>query len=283
MAMNIVSKLERRSQPFMIVLGLILIAAVGVVDYLTGYQPAFSLFYVLPILFVTWLTSWRLGIIASVVSAVVWLGADVASGHSFFNPFIPIWNTLIRLSLFLIIARLVSALKITMEGERELARVDYLTGAVNSRFFYGLAQMEIDRFKRYGHPFTLAYIDLDNFKSVNDRFGHTTGDRVVRIVTDCARRNMRKTYTVARQGGDEFALLLPETDRDSANAALTKIQKSLLEEMCQNAWPVTVSIGVLTCCAAPASTDELVRMADELMYTVKREGKNAVRCSTYAG
>jgi diguanylate cyclase (GGDEF)-like protein len=281
--MNIVAKLDRLSQPFKIVLGFILIGAVGVVDYLTGYQLAFSLFYVLPILFVTWLTRWRFGIMASVISAVVWLGADVASGHSYVNPFIPIWNTLIRLSFFLIIAWLLSALKIAMEGERDLARVDYLTGAVNSRFFYVLAQMEIDRFIRYGHPFTLAYIDLDNFKSVNDRFGHTTGDRVLRIVVDCVRRNMRTTDVVARLGGDEFALLLPETDPTSANAALNKIRKSLLEEMRQNDWPVTFSIGVLTCRAAPTSTDELVRMADELMYTVKHEGKNAVRCSTYSG
>lgn len=88
--MNIVAILERLSQPFKIVLGFILIGAVGVVDYLTGYQLAFSLFYVLPILLVTWLTRRRFGIMASVISAVVWLGADVASGHSYVNPFIPI-------------------------------------------------------------------------------------------------------------------------------------------------------------------------------------------------
>jgi diguanylate cyclase (GGDEF)-like protein len=92
---------------------------------------------------------------------------------------------------------------------------------------------------------------------------------------------MRKTDICARLGGDEFALLLPETDQEFARQAISKIQAELLKEMGQNHWPVTFSMGVLTCQVAPPSTDELVKMADDLMYQVKRGGKNGIKYSTY--
>jgi len=158
-----------------------------------------------------------------------------------------------------------------------------LTGVVNPRFFQELAQMEIHRFERYGRSFLLAYPDLDNFKTVNDRFGHPAGDQVLRIVASSARKGLRKSDVIARLGGDEFALLLPETDEESARLALSKIRDGLLEEMRLGNWPVTFSIGVLTCIASPRSAEELVRMADALMYSVKHECKNAMRYSTCAG
>ena len=283
--MNFLSILEKQSKPsyVLVLAGFVLTGLIGVVDFLTGYEMAFSVFYVLPVALVTWLTSRRLGLMTSLAGAFVWLGADVATGHPYSYPLIPIWNTLIRLAFFVIITLLLSALKRTTEREREFARIDNLTGAVNPRFFYDLAQMEIDRFQRYEHPFTLAYIDLDNFKTVNDQFGHPTGDQVLRIVASSARKYLRKTDVIARLGGDEFALLLPETNEESARVALSKIQDGLLEEMRLGNWPITFSIGVLTCIAAPHTTEELVRMADELMYSVKHDSKNAIKYSTYAG
>jgi diguanylate cyclase (GGDEF)-like protein len=129
----------------------------------------------------------------------------------------------------------------------------------------------------------LAYIDLDNFKIMNDQFGHSVGDQVLRTVVSSARKYLRKTDVVARLGGDEFALLMPETDQESARIALSKIQSGLLEEMRQSHWPITFSIGVLTCMATPQTTDALVSLADELMYSVKRNGKNAIKYSSYTG
>jgi diguanylate cyclase (GGDEF)-like protein len=283
--MNLLAILEKQSKPsyVLVLAGFVLTGLIGVVDFLMGYEMAFSVFYVLPVALVTWLTSRRLGLMTSLAGAFVWLGADVATGHPYSYPLIPIWNTLIRLAFFVIITLLLSALKRTTEREREFARIDNLTGAVNPRFFYDLAQMEIDRFQRYEHPFTLAYIDLDNFKTVNDQFGHPTGDQVLRIVASSARKYLRKTDVIARLGGDEFALLLPETNEESARVALSKIQDGLLEEMRLGNWPITFSIGVLTCIAAPHTTEELVRMADELMYSVKHDSKNSIKYSTYAG
>ncbi|MFA4915140.1 MAG: GGDEF domain-containing protein [Syntrophales bacterium] len=107
--------------------------------------------------------------------------------------------------------------------------------------------MEIERSQRHKHPFTVTYFDLDNFKTVNDRFGHSMGDNVLCTVVRYAKTHLRKMDIVARLGGDEFAFLLPETDQVQARVAISKIQISLLDEMYRNDWPVTFSIGVLTC------------------------------------
>lgn len=281
--MKFLANLEKRNKLFWTIAGIALIGGLGILDFLTGYELAFSLFYLIPISLVAWLVSQRLGILAAFASASVWLAADVAAGSSYSKPFIYAWNTFIRLSFFVITAYLLSILRRTLEYERESARTDYLTGAANSRLFYDLVQMEIGRFQRYERPFTLANFDLDNFKVVNDRFGHSVGDQVLRSVVISTRKFLRKTDIIARLGGDEFALLLPETSQESARVVLAKIQGDLLEEMRQSNWPITFSIGVLTCSAAPQTTDEVVRITDELMYAVKRNGKNAIKYSTYAG
>ena len=283
MAMNFLANLEKRSKLFWTIVGIVLIGGVGILDVLTGYELAFSLFYLIPVSLVAWFASQRLGILASLISAIVWLTADVAAGNFYSNPFVFAWNVLIRLGFFITTVLLLAALKKALEYEKESARTDYLTGAANSRLFYDLMQMEISRFQRFARPFTLANIDLDNFKTVNDQFGHSVGDQVLRAVVNSARKYLRKTDLVARLGGDEFALLLPETDQESARIALAKIQNGLLKEMRRNNWPITFSIGVLTCNAVPDTIDELVRLTDELMYAVKRDSKNAIKHSTYAG
>ena len=279
--MNFLASLEKRSKPFIIAVSFALICAVGVLDFLTGYEIAFSLFYLIPVALVTWLTGRRLGIVASLVSAVVSLISDVAAGIFYSHPLIYVWNTFMEFFFFVIVAYLLIALKITLEQERELARTDYLTGAANSRVFYDLLQTEINRSQRYKNPFTIAYIDLDNFKTVNDEFGHATGDLVLSSIVNQVRKHLRKTDVVARLGGDEFALLLPETKQESVQVVLSKLQCDILAEMQQNNWPVTLSIGVLTCINTPHTAEEVVRIVDDLMYSVKRASKNAIKYASY--
>ena len=279
--MNLVNYMEKQKQASKVWEGLALIGAIGIIDFITGYEISFSLFYVIPISFVTWFINRQYGIMASIAGAVVWLSADLASGHDYANLFIPTWNTMIRLSFFLIIAWLISALKFVMEHEKKLARTDYLTGAMNSRLFFELIQVEIDRLRRYKRIFTLVYIDLDNFKTVNDQLGHAAGDQVLRTVVKHVNIHLRETDVIARLGGDEFALLLPETSQEAARVALGKLHDGLLKEMQQNSWPITFSIGALTCLEEPPSADELVRMTDNLMYMVKHHEKNGLKFATY--
>lgn len=282
--MSLLLAFEKLRKPFFyVIIGFTLIGIIGAIDFLTGYELSLSVFYVIPIFLVTWFTGRTLGLLTSLVSAVVWFAADIIAAHPYSHALIPVWNSFIRLTFFVVITYLFSSLKSSTERERELSRKDYLTGAANPRFFYKLAQMEIDRFQRYAHPFSLAFIDLDNFKFVNDQFGHAVGDEVLRAVVSSVKKHSRKTDVIARLGGDEFALLLSETSEESARVVLSKVQAMLLEEMRQNNWQITFSIGVVTCNASPKTTDELVRMADELMYSVKKSSKNAIKYASYAG
>ena len=281
--MKINSTLEKLSKSVWAICGLALILAIGILDFLTGYEIAFSLFYLIPVSLVTWFAGKQLGIAASIASAFAWYIADVASGHVYTSLAIQYWNTCVRISFFFITMALLSALKTALTFAQELSRIDHLTGAVNARGFFDLVQMEIDRSRRYKRHFTVAYIDLDNFKMVNDKFGHGTGDELLRIVAYTAKNQLRETDVFARLGGDEFALLFPETGQEDARAVIAKIQRSFLSAMQSNGWLVTLSIGVLTCIETPRTTDELIKMADDLMYSVKNNGKNAISESIYAG
>jgi diguanylate cyclase (GGDEF)-like protein len=263
--------------------GALLTAAVGAADWVTGYELGFSLFYLLPISFVSWLSGRWLGIASSVLGALVWAAADILAGHAYSSPLILAWNTLIRFGFFIIVTLLLSALRRSLEHERELSRIDSLTGAANSRFFLETLGVEIDRATRYRRPFTLVYFDLDNFKTVNDTRGHAEGDAVLHAVVATIRGAARKTDAVARLGGDEFALLLPETDGEAAQKAVSKIHQRLLEEMKTNGWPVTFSIGAVTCVDTRHGAEELLHMADQTMYTIKNAGKDAVRFEVVAG
>jgi len=281
--MKFLNTIDKQSRSLKLFIGFALIGVVGVFEFIAGYEIEFSLFYVIPVSFISWFLSRPFGLMASFASAGTWLWADIASGHPYFQPITPLWNTLIRLSFFLIIAVLLSSLRNALEHEAKLARTDNITGAINSRLFYELAQREMDRLERYGHFFTLVYIDLDNFKALNDNFGHVTGDQALRIVVRSIQDHIRKTDVVARLGGDEFAVLLPETNQEAARIIVSKFQAGLLDEMRKNQWPITLSIGVLTCQVVPSTVDVLVHMTDELMYSIKCDGKNAVKYSTFAG
>ncbi len=277
--MNILANLEKQNKPFLVFAGFIFIGVIGFIDYLTGSDFSFSVFYILPISLITWTTNQRLGLVASVVSAIVWLVADVTTSHPHSFTFISFWNSFIRLAFFVIITLLLSSLKKSLK----LAHTDFLTSALNSRSFYELVQVEMDRLQRYKHPFTIAYIDLDNFKSINDQLGHKTGDEVLITLVNSMTKIIRKSDFIARLGGDEFAVLFPETNQESAQIIFAKIQGSFVEAVQKKDWSITFSVGVLTCTVAPNTIHELMEMADKLMYLAKANGKNTVKYSTYAG
>jgi diguanylate cyclase (GGDEF)-like protein len=281
--MNVGLWLERRGKLFWWVVGIGLIFIVGLVDYLTGYEMNFSLFYIVPIFLAAWYASGKAGVVISTLSAFALFVADLLSGLVYSHASIYVWNTILLAAFFFIVALLAAALRKSYRANQDLARIDYVTGAVSIRFFYDLAKVEIGRSARYKRPFTLAYFDLDNFKSINDTLGHSTGDRVLREVAETIRRHIRKSDTFARLGGDEFALLLPETAEMEAQTMIARLQTDLAAELARKGWQVTFSVGVVTYKEPPANVDDMVKLADDLMYTVKTNTKNGVAYQLYAG
>jgi diguanylate cyclase (GGDEF)-like protein len=282
----IVGYLSKLPQSLLIAVGSVMVLLVGILNDIAGPELSSTIFYLIPIVLVTWFTKRSIGLLFSVLGALTWLIVDLTSGAAYSDSAIPYWNGVARLSSFFILTFILSSLKNTLRKEKEFSRIDFLTGIRNRRYFIELVHMEINRARRYEHPFTMVWIDLDNFKTVNDCFGHTTGDILLRLVARTIQENIRVTDTVARLGGDEFAILLPETGRNVAEGIIQRVQKINLDYMRKHGWPVTLSIGVVTFVSPPSTVDETLRISDRLMYTAKSNGKNSIQyevCDTREG
>jgi diguanylate cyclase (GGDEF)-like protein len=271
--------LNRRSKLELIALAAILIAIPVYLSRTIHAEISFSIMYLLPVALLSWYVGPWAGIAGSAVSAAAWLDTDMlVHATSYGNPHLIVryWNAVILFGFFLVTAVILSRLKAAYRQEQELSRVDFLTGVPNLRAFREVADREKNRVRRYKHPLTLAYMDIDNFKVINDRFGHQIGDVLLVWVAKMINRNLRATDFVARVGGDEFAILLPETGAEAGQFVLYKLQRVLLDLMEKNNWPVTFSIGAATFIAEPESLEQMIQSADDLMYTAKRNGKNRI-------
>jgi diguanylate cyclase (GGDEF)-like protein len=164
----------------------------------------------------------------------------------------------------------------------ELAVTDELTGLANRRAVLDTLRQAVAYARRHGEALTVALIDVDHFKPVNDRFGHEAGDRVLRAVADAMRAHLRAEDTLGRYGGDEFLAVLPGTDASGAGAAGERLRASVTEvqDHGDGVHRVTVSVGV--CCFSDDQPDveTLVSRADQAMYQAKRDGRNRVVMAT---
>ncbi len=257
--------------------GLLLAAFVWLLDYLTRYEISLSIFYLIPIALVTWYKGRDIGIVMSLICAAAWFVADRKSGYYYSHFLIPYWNAAGGLGIFLIVCLTLSKLKSLLEKEKISARRDALTGLSNMKAFSESAVLEMERSRRYGHPLTIVFMDVDDFKVINDNFGHKAGDSLLCAMANTMRNNLRPPDIPARTGGDEFLIILPETGLESAKEVLGRLQEVLLASMKENKWPVTFSIGAATYTEPPDSLDEMIKSADELMYSVKFNGKNNLR------
>jgi diguanylate cyclase (GGDEF)-like protein len=274
---KITKSLEKTGKSFIIVFSLFQTAVLGVIDYQTGFEISFAVFYLLPVAMTAWFCERNAALFTSFASAVTWHLSNSLAGEVFSNQLIPIWNTSTRLGFFFITAFLLGKLNESYEHSVKIAGTDFLTGAANPRKFYELVEMEITRSRRYKREFTIIYLDADNFKSINDSHGHHTGSDLLVRVVKVIKQTLRSTDVVGRLGGDEFAVLLPETDRAQAQTAVDKLRSRLLSEMRSEGWAVTFSIGVLTCVESPQTADDVLKLADDLMYEVKKNGKNSAK------
>ena len=240
--MRELSSLDKRSHHFWITTGLLLIVLVALIDVLTGPEISFAIFYVIPIVLVTWFTGRPLGVATSIASAIAWFIADTASGTTFSHPLIRYWNGSTRLAFFLMTTFFLPLLQ-TLEREKELARRDYLTGAANRRFFVESLEGELVRSQRYARPFTIAFADIDNFKAVNDRFGHAVGDQLLAPWFHERPRISGKAIWSREWAEMSSRSSCRKPVPTAARTAVLKLQSALLDEMLQKDWPVTFSIG----------------------------------------
>jgi diguanylate cyclase (GGDEF)-like protein len=274
--MSLTEFLIRQNKGLLAVIGVFLLVAVGVGDFVIAPEFESSMFYVLPVTFFAWFVGRRSGLFTSAISAAATLGVHHIESPHYVHPTVIYWNAFAWLGMYLLLVLMIAELRTLYEQERHTARIDVLTRIPNRRAFFDLLTSEKSRARRYQLPLTLAYLDVDRFKEVNDRFGHTAGDNLLAMAAKTMRDSVRQADVVARIGGDEFAVLLPETPADSAASMLHKLHASLEDAMREGSWPVTFSVGAVSFHPPPDSIPEMIGMADEALYAAKTSGRNRV-------
>ena len=260
-------------------IGLIGFMLLAAFDAATSARVNLLALHLLPTLFVTWFVGvrWGIAFAVAIMALQALIGIREGTGTD------PYWQIDLASDfvavLFLIVLQ--NQLRKTHEELIRLAKHDSLTSTLNRNGFYGALDMEIERCRRYGHPFSLIYLDCDNFKYVNDVLGHHAGDRLLTKVARALRNNVRKIDSIGRLGGDEFAILLPETDRDAARRTTEHLKEKMDMTMQQEKWPVSFSMGVATFANAPINIEAAIELADRLMYQVKKASKDNVAYETF--
>lgn len=232
--------------------------------------------FFIPILVLSWYGNRKAGILLSVfiVSLTLFINLVVLSSVTFSLEY-SIYAFL-RLVTYILSSVLIINFRSVHNAEFVMASTDSLTGLLNHRSFYLDLANEIIRSIRYKHVFSLAYLDIDNFKNINDSIGHYKGDELLISVAKCLLSSLRKTDIIARLGGDEFAIIFPETSQEEVKSAFAKASEELKNKMLKKGWDVSFSVGIVTFETLPADIKEAIKVADDLMYTVKNNKKNDV-------
>lgn len=273
---------ERQARTLWVVGAFLLIGVIGGVDYLTEYELTFSPFFLIPVFLATWYAGRRTGLVAAGLCALAWFVADYFTRPTYTNLVYYLTNTILRLFNFYVVVFLAARLKREIEVQKEMAHQDVTTGLPNARAFTEFIQSELARATRYNRPVTVIYIDVDNFKTINDQYGHETGNEALRQTAKVLRDSLRKVDFVARIGGDEFAAVLPETGKYCSPIVCKRIIDHMAQAMERQNWPVTLSIGAVTAEAAKdVSASDLIQQADRLMYQAKKSGKNTFCTALY--
>jgi diguanylate cyclase (GGDEF)-like protein len=272
---NVTAWLERRSRFFRVSTSVLMFVLTVLLRRLIEPDIHLSVVFLVPISFATWFVAPALGWFFVVAATAVLTFFDVRQQHGT-SPSTLYLNGLLNLGMFAFFTFIFTEVRTLYDREQSLSLHDSLTGLLNRRALVGTLALENRRMRRHRRPLTLAYIDLDDFKRVNDHFGHDVGDQLLRTLAEAMRNAVRSTDFVARLGGDEFVVLLPETHPEAAKSVVAKLQEKLFQESREINHPVTFSIGTVTFPAPQATAADMVRAADEAMYAAKQRGKNTV-------
>ncbi len=243
----------------------------GLIGFGDDRTHAFTLgfLYILPVLIVTvgagQIAGWATAVASSVISLLVHLQ------HQSFKVVLgPYSAAAVRFAILSFAVLVISSLQRSLVRERELARIDPLSGVSNRRGMHERAEIEVARARRTSEPLSMVYLDIDDFKAINDRFGHAAGDELLRQLARTLVEATRESDVVARMGGDEFVLVLPNTKEEGAELVLEKVRDRFRRVAGARGWAVDLSAGTVTYDQAPRSADEMVERADAVLYAAKR-------------
>jgi diguanylate cyclase (GGDEF)-like protein len=268
--------LDQLPRSTILALSLSLVLGTGLIEGRIAPGLSFLVFYLLPITLATWFMGLRLGLAIALLSSVVTVAAQILLQPNVQMPQIvsSSWNAVALLAVGGIVADLLHRVKVTDAIGQELSRIDAATGAINRRFFLELLEAEFHRAERYKFALTLAYIDLTNFNQLNEQLGHQAGDELLYQFIEQLSQALRANDVVARLDGNEFALLLPQTNDIQAQQVFTRLHPQMKEVLEAESLHLEYSIGVATFLEMPDTFEELTAETEQLLKTIKTSGKN---------
>lgn len=258
-------------------LGVIGVALVAAADLALGYEISLVALHMVPVLVVTWYASARWGMFILVLMTIVTVLMELNLAPAPAKPMLRYLDLASDFAAMAVLVFVQSRLRQAYRTVQRQSRTDALTGCLNRSGFHEQLQAEVGRQKRYGQPFALAYLDVDDFKALNDSQGHHAGDALLVQTGRALRARLRHTDSAGRLGGDEFAVLLRGADQDSAAAIARELKQELDRTARGHRWSVGFSIGIVCFTRPPQDADDALRLADQLMYQAKKGGKNALR------
>lgn len=253
-----------------------LVFAVGYCDYRTGYLVTLSFVYILPILAAVWAHGIRFGILVAALGTLVSVTAAYAAGLPMPNLLYPLWNDVMRFAVFATVAYLLGSCKHMLEHETREALSDPLTRIGNRRALLRALEAESNRVGHSGRCFSLLFIDLDDFKQLNDHAGHATGDQALAEIAEVIAATSRAMDITTRLGGDEFCVLLPDTDEVTLRPVVSRVNAEVEAHIAGRNWPIGMSVGAVTVRNASLSAYQVLEAADAAMYAAKTSGKRQV-------
>jgi diguanylate cyclase (GGDEF)-like protein len=266
---------------------LALMAVIGVADYLTGDEVLLFVFQLIPVGILAWGGGKYAGFAGAVIASGIVLVSYVAYSGTFRT--IYVWNATVALASTSALAWAVSQLRADrvriaslLESERRASREDPLTSLATARAFHERLTLELDRMRRHGRPLSLLYMDLDDFKRINDERGHLAGDQLLLRVGKLLHAAVRKIDLCGRLGGDEFGVLMPETGAADAAAVAGRIREGMLKSFREGGASIGMSAGLGTFESPPIDMQMALSQVDQLMYEAKRMGKDRIVSKTFS-
>lgn len=281
MAANILWQPNTKQKWLLTAACIVLIDLIARLHYVTGFAYEFNSLYTLPVL----ASAWWLGNITCVCTTVFcladWAYTDVRLGGGQSGLLPLVCNTATRAVTIGCVIVLMKRLRRALRQEWNNSRQDQLSGLWNRRYFFELGATILTFAKRHNLPVTMAFMDLDHFKEVNDTQGHAVGDDLLRIVAAAMQAHFRSEDVLARLGGDEFAVIMPGMTAQDARIRLESLRDKIREAMGQRRWPVTLSIGAASFAVVAGSIEAMVRAADAIMYEAKAAGRDRLVLRAY--
>lgn len=279
MAASSLIKLDARARslpdPVLLAAGLAAVAGLATFKATVGRSVPIADFFLVPVAAVAWFARRRVGAYAAaVITAAITIAVSLHISAAHVEAIVTAGAA--RLVLYLVAVAVLRAMRALQEEHEHEAASDDLTGLANARAFRAVAQAEIRRAQRYGGELSLAYLDIDDFKAINDRVGHPEGDRVLLKVAHLMRHLVRRVDCIARLGGDEFAVLMPQTGAGEARALVDRLRGELGRLHTADGHRILCSVGLVTFTESPARPQDLIEAGDRLMYRAKRNGRDRV-------